>query len=312
MGKEIKCPLCDNNNVEFLEKINTNDIVNLWTKQNVDISKLFYGIESLNKLSCINCGLEFFDPFVSGDNAFYSLLGEEEWYYMHEDKTEFFYSNQYIKNGDCVLDIGSGRGAFLKYIDKKISYTGLELSSKAVEYAKNENINVIEKTIEEFSMYNKYNQDIVVSFQVLEHITDLESFIKSALLTLKLNGLLIIAVPNNMSFIRNVQNNLLNLPPHHLLHWNEKSLKYIAKKFNLEIVDVYKEQVTNIHKVWFYSTIISKIIRDILRINTKSLNNTMMNKIIQKISSILSRIFKYSSFHLKKDGHTIAIVFRKV
>lgn len=312
MAKAIECPLCGNNHLETVERIITNDIVQLWDKQEIDTTKLFDKITYLNKMFCSNCGLEFFDPSVSGDNKFYSALGKEESYYLHDDKTEFMYSSKYIKEGDNVLDIGSGRGAFIKFIDKKTTYTGLELSSKAVEFAQNENINVLEKTIEEFSKENKYNQDVVVTFQVLEHITDIDSFIKSAMLTLKQNGLFIIAVPNNMSFIRDAQNNLLNLPPHHLLHWNETALKYIAKKYHLEIIDIYKEQVTNVHKTWYYSIQISKLIRKFLRIDTKSVNRTFMNKIIQKTSSILSRMAKYSSFHVKQDGHTIAIVLRKV
>jgi len=312
MAKEIKCPLCGDNHIEFVERIITNDIVQLWNKQKVDISKLFDGITYLNKMGCSGCGLEFFDPFVSGDNEFYSALGKEEWYYLHEDKTEFLYSNQYIKDGDSVLDIGSGRGAFVKYIDKRISYTGLELSSKAVEFAQNENINVIEQTIEEFSKENKSNQDVVVTFQVLEHITDIDSFINSSLLTLKQDGLFIIAVPNNESFIKDCQNHLLNLPPHHLLHWNEKSLKYLAGKYNLQIIDIYKEKLTNVHTKWHNHIKLSKLIHHLLGFKMQSINTSFATKMISKISSIILKfpIFK-NNINSENTGMTIAIILKK-
>lgn len=311
MQKVIKCPLCETKQEKEIEVIMSKDIVGLWNKQGVDISYLFNNISTINKYSCSECGLEFFSPHVSGDNSFYSKLGENEWYYLHEDKTEFNYSNNFIKNGDSVLDIGSGRGAFLKFIDKIISYTGLELSSKAVEFASRENINVVEQTIEEYSINHQSKHDVIVTFQVLEHIINIDSFIISALRALKKNGLFIIAVPNNKSFISASQNNLLNLPPHHLLHWNEKSLKYIAIKFNLEILDIYKEKVTNIHKNWYYSTTISKLIRKIIFIKTKSIQVSLLNKLIHGFSWLSSKILKYLNIHANKDGHTIVIVLKK-
>ena len=311
MAKEIKCPLCSNN-VENIEKINVRDIINLWKKRGIDTEKLFEENLYLYKNLCPHCKLEFFYPFVPGDNKFYSLLGREEWYYLHEDKTEFLYSCKFIKENDHVLDVGSGRGAFLKYIDKKVEYTGLELSSQAVEFAKKEKINVMEKTIEEFAQNNQNTQDVVVTFQVLEHIVSLDSFIKSSLTALKKNGYFIIAVPNNYSFIRYTQNNILNLPPHHLFHWNEYALEYIAKKYNLEIVDIYKDKVTNVHKTWFYTTKISKFIRGLLGVGTKTINVSFLSRVIQKISFLLSKFMRNSCSHLREDGHTIAIVFRKI
>jgi 2-polyprenyl-3-methyl-5-hydroxy-6-metoxy-1,4-benzoquinol methylase len=312
MINNIKCPLCSSDNLNITEQIKVNEIVEQWLKQNNDTTYLFSQSDFLNKIKCQECGLVFFDPIVSGDNDFYSTLGKEEWYYLHDDKTEFEYANKYIKDDDFVLDIGSGRGAFTKYINKNIYYTGLELSSKAIEYANKENINVIEQTIENHVELNKNKYNVVVTFQVLEHISSIETFIESAIGTLQDNGIFIIAVPNNDAFIKNAQNNLLNLPPHHLLHWNEKSLKYLANKFNLDIIDIYKEKVTNVHKAYYYSVQISKMARDILGMKTKSINTSIANKVIQKLSSIITRIIKYTNIHKNKDGQTIAIVLKKI
>jgi len=311
MQKNIACPLCKSKSLNTTEKILTKDITALWLKQGVNTTNLFNQQNILEKKLCEICGLEFFDPIISGDNNFYSKLGEEEWYYLHEDKTEFEYSNKYIQEGQSLLDIGSGRGAFTKYINKNIFYTGLELSSKAVEYAHNEGINVIEKTIEDYASENIEAHDIVVTFQVLEHITNIDTFMEASIKVIKPNGLFIIAVPNNYAFIRNAQNNLLNLPPHHLLHWNERSLLFLAKKFDLEIIDIYKEKVTNVHKNWFYANIISKFIRDSIGIKTISINLSLVNKIINKISTLFSKIFRLSNIHHNYNGHTIAIVLRK-
>jgi 2-polyprenyl-3-methyl-5-hydroxy-6-metoxy-1,4-benzoquinol methylase len=309
---KVTCPLCLGDNLRCSEKIKAKNIVDMWLKQNLDASNLFGTNNILEKNICLNCGLKFFSPFISGDNAFYSELGKEEWYYLHEDKTEFNYCNNYIKDGDNILDIGSGRGAFTKYIDKNISYTGLELSSKAVEYAKEENINVIKRTIQDYALSRENTHDVVVAFQVLEHITNVNSFIESSIKVIKPDGLFIIAVPNNDSFIKNAQNNLLNLPPHHLLHWNEESLRYIANKFNLMIIDVYKEKLTNIHKNWYYSVVISKFFRNIFCLKTKSINIGFTSKLINKVSAVLLKIINLFTVHVNKDGHTVIIVFKKI
>jgi 2-polyprenyl-3-methyl-5-hydroxy-6-metoxy-1,4-benzoquinol methylase len=311
MEKKVICPLCFGKDLIQIEKIKTKYLIASWLKQGINIKGLFKNIETLTKIKCKECSLGFFDPFVPGDDAFYSKLGKEEWYYSHEDKTEFKYANNYIKPKDCILDIGSGRGVFAKYIDKNIAYTGLELSSKAVDCAASEGINVIGETIEHHSKYNSNKYDLVVAFQVLEHIVDVDSFLKSSISVVKNEGILVIAVPNNDSFIKYAKNSLLNLPPHHLIHWNEKSLRYLADKYNLEVVDVYKEKVTNVHKAWFYSIMIAKIIRDKFGVREKTMSMDFSNKAILKISFVLARIFKFLNVHFDKDGHTIAISLRK-
>jgi 2-polyprenyl-3-methyl-5-hydroxy-6-metoxy-1,4-benzoquinol methylase len=312
MDEKIKCLLCDSNKLQKTERILTKNIISLWKKRNIDTSGLFKNTEELTKVLCRNCGIIFFTPLMPGGNDFYSSLGMREWYYLHEDKTEFEYSNSYIKEFDSVLDIGSGRGAFTKYIDKKVDYVGLELSSKAVTYAQKENINVIEETIENHSINNKNKYDVVVSFQVLEHITNINSFVSASIDTIKPNGLFIIAVPNNDSFIKNIQNNSLNLPPHHLLHWNKKSLTFLANKYNLEILDTYKEKTTNVHKELYYSTMLSKFIRDIFLKKTTSVNLNFFDRLIHISALLLTKVIKFTDIHKNKDGHTIAIVMRKI
>lgn len=305
------CPLCENNKLNFVETIKTKEIVNIWYKQNIDILKLFKNKEEITKYECQNCGLVFFNPIIDGDDKFYSKLGENEWYYLHDDKTEFEFSNKKIKENDNILDIGSGRGVFTKYITKRINYTGLELSTKAIEYAKKDNINVIQETIQNYSKRNKETQDIVVAFQVLEHISFIDDFIQASLKSLKEEGIFIVAVPNNDSFLKYAQNNLLNLPPHHIIHWNEKSLNYISVKYNLDLVEIFKENVTNVHKNWYYVTIINKFLYSLLGLKIKSVNTNFSSKIINKIAYLISKIFILTKMHLKQNGHTIIAVYKK-
>ena len=305
------CPLCKERHKKSTEVIKTSLLVNLWRKRTFDVASLFRGVDEITKFYCQKCGLGFYDPKIAGDNEFYSKLANEKWYYLHEDKSEFTFTNALIKENDSVLDIGSGRGAFTKYIEKKIDYIGLELSSDAVEFAQSDNLNVIEKTIESYSVGKKNKHDLAVAFQVLEHIENIDSFIQSTREVLKPKGMLIIAVPNNDSFIRYAPNNLLNLPPHHLLHWNEQSLSYMAEKYDFEVVDVFKEKVTNVHRNWYYFILVNKYLMKLLGLRNKSLYENLFVKLLRKLSVLISLIFRFTNLHKNKNGHTIIIALRK-
>ena len=305
------CPLCKERHKKSTEVIKTGLLINLWRKRTFEVASLFLGVDKITKFYCRKCGLGFYDPKIAGDNDFYSKLAKEEWYYLHEDKSEFTFANALIQENNSVVDIGSGRGAFTKYIDKKVDYTGLELSSDAVKFAQTDNLNVTEQTIERYSEGKKSKHDLAVAFQVLEHIENIDSFILSTREVLKPNGMLIIAVPNNDSFIRYAPNNLLNLPPHHLLHWNEQSLRYMADKYDFEVVDVFKEKVTNVHRNWFYFILVNKYIMKLLGFRYKSLYENLYVKIIRKLSVFISFPLRFSNLHKNKDGHTIIIALRK-
>lgn len=312
MKQNANCPLCGANETSILETLNTKSLARLWEYSKVNASDLFRNHNVISKLLCSNCELIFFYPFIQGDDYFYSKLGEEDWYYLHEDKTEYNYSENFINDGDSVLDIGSGRGAFYRNIHKKISYLGLELSSRAITDAQRDDIKVIQTRIEDYAKNHKSVHDVVVAFQVLEHIANIDTFIKSSLYALKTNGLLIIAVPNNNSFLRLTVNNVLNLPPHHLIHWTESSLKFIAQKHQLEIVDLYKERVTNIHKKWYYETTLVEWFCRMTGVKQKSFNNSIGYRLIRKASGLISKLASLTNLHKRQDGHTIAIVLRKL
>jgi len=305
------CLLCDSKKLYLQEKIQTRSIIQSWEKQKISVGYLFENVVELDKMICKNCELVFFSPLIPGDNDFYSQLALQNWYYNHNDKTEFSFSNNYIEENDSILDIGSGRGTFKKHIKKNIDYTGLELSSNAVHLATKDNINVVEQTIESYSEKNLNKHDVAVAFQVLEHITNIESFIKSSIKAIKPLGFLIIAVPNNDSFIKDAFNNLLNSPPHHTIQWNEKSLTFLAKKYDLNVVEIYKEQVTKIHKDWYFSTTVNKFLRNILNLKTKSFNVNISDRIINKIASIISKLWVFKNSYKNKFGHTILIVMQK-
>ena len=306
-----KCPLCGNVVRSKIESVKTIDISNLYRRvYKKDIDYIWKGVERLEYLLCWKCGLRFFNPIIPGDDNFYKTLLEDEWYYLHEGKTEYDYSRKFIKEKDRVLDIGAGRGAFRHYLSGKNYYQGLDFSSKAIELAKKDGVNVLPIPIEEFSVENKGVFDVVSIFQVIEHISSLDKFLGAAIDCIAKGGILIIATPDNDGFIRHVSNFCLNLPPHHTLHWNEKSLRFIAKKYNLEVVDVYREPVSSVHKQWWYNTMSTTYLNRLLKRNFRMIDTRFTYKILRLVAKTLARFYKLSGGHKRSFGQSIIVVYK--
>ena len=97
-----------------------------------------------------------------------------------------------------ILEIGCGTGIFLEYLGGvNASLTGLELDEKAFALAskrcKASNITIIQRDF--FEIYDSF--DIILCFDVLEHIKDDNAALQKIGTLLKSGGYLIITVPGN-------------------------------------------------------------------------------------------------------------------
>ena len=110
-----------------------------------------------------------------------------------------------IKSKEKVLEIGSGFGVFLELLSKKqVISEGLELNPEAILVCNNKGLKVHDTLIQEFVLENDDKFDVVCSFQVLEHITEVYSFIENSIKALKCNGKLVFGVPNNRGFLTGI------------------------------------------------------------------------------------------------------------
>jgi len=300
----MKCPLCENTSIKKLETVNKDDLVHLY-KRMTEIDFGYLITQDIDYCECQKCKLKYFDPLVTGDEKFYNAFQKFEWYYMDE-KEEYVYAKDYIQPTDKVLEVGSGKGAFFKHISTN-SYIGLDFSENAKKMAAENGIIIENEMIQDYSTKHTEEFDIVVSFQVLEHVSDPKSFIESKLQALKVGGKLIIAVPSEDSFLKYVNNGILNMPPHHVTRWSNQTFKYIADKYNLNIQSIYHERVQEVHKKWYLSTLIANSFSKHQLINT-SLTQKLKNKIANLISNFLYQGLKKE---LLPNGHTVLVVYIK-
>ena len=283
----MSCPLCHSDKIKLIENIAVNDLVNLYqSKFGLDITHLFKS-EQVGFLECTVCGLKYFVPFSGGDEKFYEYFQKYPWYYL-EDKSEYDFAINFINSPDKVLEIGSGRGVFAKKISTT-DYTGLEFSKSACDLAAQQGIKVLNERLEEHALNNQSKYDVVSSFQVLEHIDNVNSFLQAAIACLKPGGKLILSVPGDESFFGGMVNAYLNLPPHHASRWSSRTLKRVAEIFHLNIESIYYEEIALMHHLSYARTINENFLRNKLGLKFHLVDLSWTQKLIKIVGFMVAK-----------------------
>jgi SAM-dependent methyltransferase len=290
-------PITKKSNVKAIRKIKVSEIIDEYYRgYDITANSYFSGVEFLYEMECLDSGFGYFSPKTKlGDSFFYEKLQELPWYY-EEWKWEHQLASEYIKRESRVLEVGCAEGAFLERLKKtkNIYEFGLELNVKAQKISVEKNLNVEKKYLSDITDKYEASFDAVCTFQVLEHIDLPIEFIADCLTVLKKNGVLILSVPNNDSFIKNTEKNVLNMPPHHSGLWNRKSLRYLEEVLPLKLDSISFEPLQDIHVEWYLGTLIYKY---------PLLKRGFINKIIRKL-------IKRNQGRIK--GHSIMATFRKL
>jgi 2-polyprenyl-3-methyl-5-hydroxy-6-metoxy-1,4-benzoquinol methylase len=297
----IKSPITNEVNATKVYEINTNTVIEKYkTELDLNVEK-YFKTKKIEIYECPKTGYRFYHPpSMMADASFYETLNETSNEQYYSERWEHKKALQYINNTDSVLDIGCGSGKFIdlcKINNPSQNVQGLELNTKCVKELKSKNYDVYNATIQEFSTTGK-KFDTICTFQVLEHIYDINSFISACLNSLKTDGRLIIGVPNNNPFIlKNDIYHTLNLPPHHIGLWNNNSLEKLGEYFNLEVLYNDTEPLKQ-YKEWF------NIQKEYLIKKNKLY--TFLKLIPRPLYKLLVKLF---SFNI--DGMYCLVVFRK-
>jgi SAM-dependent methyltransferase len=262
---KIISPLTGKENVEIERSICTRYIREKYFNElNINVDRFFKDIDEIYICKCKDTGYRFYYPFsIEADNELYKDLQNIDWYYS-EWKWEHEIAKRLIKPSDKVLEIGCANGNFLSILKKnKIESSGLEINENAIYAARERGIDVLNETIQQHSFKNKNKYNVVCSFQVMEHLSDVYSAVKASCDCLAINGNLIISLPNNDSYLK-WDENTLNMPPHHMGLWNEKSLKSFENIFHLKLLDLHFEPMNEENK--YFENVISKYFKSKFKI----------------------------------------------
>ncbi|MBO6469397.1 MAG: glycosyltransferase [Pelagibacteraceae bacterium] len=141
-----------------------------------------------------------------------------------------------------ILEIGSYYGVLLNILEKnKLNAIGIEPSKHAFEYSKNhnnqKNINVsFDKFIKDC---NAINFNLVMAFDVIEHVEDVDKFIQQVGKLMREDNFFIFStIFIDSWFAKMLGNNWPWIIPMHLSYFNKKNINYFLKKHNFEIVSI--------------------------------------------------------------------------
>ena len=293
--KMIVSPLT-NKPAVLLREIPTEELARSYRNQfGIDTSNLFELHKSLAIYECPDTGYRFFYPYdIAGDGKFYEQLQRYDWYYMPW-KWEHEQALEYIKPSMKILEVGCAKGSFLKRAmeEYKVDATGLELNKKAAQEAVDLGINVLTESIQEHASYFINEYDVICSFQVLEHIADIHSFIEAQVSALRPGGILIISVPNNAGFLGSDDGNLLNYPPHHMGLWSSNSLEKICDIYGLDFTCHHYEPMQDYHKSYFKRMALGILPLSEVSLISKMYKTILSYKLVESMFlSIFSERFK--------------------
>lgn len=193
-------------------------------------------------LQCQNCGFGFGYPFIGGDEEFYQILHEQKGYptWRWDYNVALQEALEPMQTGK-LLEIGAGAGIFLKKIRQSWDCYATEGSESTRKDLKSLGIQVfsdLDLTIES----HQQSFDVVVLFQVLEHISDFHSILDDCRKLLRVGGKIVITVPDGEAMIRQEKiTGCPDMPPNHINKWTPNSLAIALQQHGFEAQTVIFE-----------------------------------------------------------------------
>ena len=248
MNRELlRCPLCSSHRKICVKRYRLADLRQTWVASfGFDpFSSHLDSCEELRQFQCCICRIEFFDPLIVGDSKFYEKLSRNSWYYQ-ADQWEFFEAIDRLlkqKTVSTVCEVGCGKGHFLDKLADSYEVFGTELNVLAVDECVSKGLNVV--NAEQIPSDRVF--DAVVAFEVLEHVPSPHNFLQNLVNATAPGGTLILAVPNPVSWLKDLDCCLLDMPPHHCTRWHGETFAYLSDLFSIDLVSFSYEPITFLH-----------------------------------------------------------------
>ena len=206
-----------------------------WQRIGYDLEAAFPGLpNALEKRDCPRCVLRFFLPRLIGGPDLYATLQKSAIYYG-ASKWEFVETLRLLADephARTLLEFGCGGGAFLEQAAPHFEdVRGVDFNEDAVALCRRKGL-VAE--VKDLAAINRMF-DVVVAFQVMEHVAEPGQVFDGLAALVEPGGLLVVAVPNEDGPLGELQENFLNLPPHHFTRWSRRTLDYLAASRQLQL-----------------------------------------------------------------------------
>lgn len=153
--------------------------------------------------------------------------------FFYQQQKAYSFCQKYINN-KTTLEVGSGSGFGAYCLAKNAKkIVAIDKDFRSIERSKKnykrKNLTFLPFTIENFQL--KEDFEVIIILQVIEHIIDVNSFIKKLIPFLKKNGVLIISTPNSLT-------QSYNENPYHHKEFNHHELKNLLSNY-FNKIDLY-------------------------------------------------------------------------
>lgn len=205
------------------------------------------------RLICEKCGFEHFAALDANNQVAPGVYEEDSDYdadlaiadnyksliqWSHEHAIDYIAKE--FPRGSRILDVGCFNGFFVRVlVDQGYDAVGVDFNKKAIDYG-----------IKHYGLHQRLRvggvndgvrdtYDVVVLFEVLEHLESFENLLDDLVARLRPGGALIVSVPNACMSWRPP----LDFPPHHLSRFTPVAIKSLLQNSGLR-VDTHLEQAS--------------------------------------------------------------------
>ncbi len=281
-----------------------------------------------------NCGHVYVDPMPNSEelDVYYAkntsgLENSDSWTMVDDyannpqlvhkfyegNRIGFLKSKGYLKSGTSVLDVGCSTGMFLRVLKDQgyENVVGVDVSLEQVTHCQVVNEIPAFRGLSQIPKDNFF--DLVSLYAVLEHVPNPVEVFEQSAQRVKVNGHLIVDVPNYRSLYRILSGKkwLWLIPPVHLQYFTPKSLVKLASNSGMEI------SYSSTKSTSTYTYILAYHIFDLLKkeIPTTNLSGSKIRKFVVATTEVSMRIMLSPLSALMRISGThnqIIYVFRRI
>ncbi len=234
---------------------------------------------------------------------------------IHQRLLKAYYLSQPYISGN-VLEVGCGEGRGVELIAPKAgSFTGIDKIPEVIENLKKKHPegDFRQMVIPPFATLENDTYDVVISFQVIEHIQEDQEYLKEIHRVLKPGGKALITTPNiKMSLSRN---------PWHIREYTADELTSLANTIftkvemlgisgNKKVMAYHEENKQSVNRImrWDWLNLQYRLPAFLLKIPYEILNRMNRNKLRSGNEGLVSEIH-HSDYLLSKDPDTSLDLF---
>lgn len=151
------------------------------------------------------------------------------------------FCEKYGSGTHTIVEVGAGFGTFCeemlsrKHFDRII---GIEPTPALAETCRSKGFEVIEEAIENISFEEDQKVDVVVNFEVIEHLFSPKRFIEKCSDLLKKDGLFVVTCPNGEGFdIKTLGTVSKTVDHEHVNYFNPYSLRLLLEQSGFEVLE---------------------------------------------------------------------------